>query len=260
MQSPDISFHDDEIKKMMEELEAHEVETESEPKVGLETIAEDIVIESEPVAAPVKEKKVRAKVEPKTEEVIPTKETKASDLLISETTEPLKIETAKVKAPTSTLDFFIDVEQFNKDTRLTDATLDTCMYEQASLRAYYGSQAAHAESQYSRYKAKFDVLEAGLYDHHRKELAASGEKITEKMVENAVKLDSRWLSGKNKVIEAETIASINKGLVMSLADRQSMLIQLGSDRREGLKGATRILADKEERESLSARARLAAQH
>ena len=71
---------------------------------------------------------------------------------------------------------------------------------------------------------------------------------------NAVKLDPRWIKGKNTVIEAETIASINKSLVISLADRRDMMIQLGADRREEFKGGVRILAEQNERDSLAARA------
>ena len=152
------------------------------------------------------------------------------------------------------LSFYVDVNQFNRDTKLTEATLDAAMMEQSGLRAFYGSQAAQAEAQHARLKVRFDVLEAKLYDEHRKTLAAGGEKVTEKMVENAVKLDPRWIKGKNTVIEAETIAAINKSLVISLADRRDMMIQLGADRREEFKGGVRILAEQNERDSLAARA------
>lgn len=153
------------------------------------------------------------------------------------------------------LNFYVDVNQFNRDTKLTEATLDQAMMEQAGLRAFYGSQAAQAEAQHSRLKVRFDVLEAKLYDEHRKALAAGGEKVTEKMVENAVKLDPRWAKAKNTLVEAETIASINKSLVISLADRRDMMIQLGADRREEFKGGVRILAEQNERDMLAARAK-----
>lgn len=153
------------------------------------------------------------------------------------------------------LNFYVDVNQFNRDTKLTEATLDNAMMEQAGLRAYYGTQAAQAEAQHARLKVRFEVLEAKLYDEHRKALGAGGEKVTEKMVENAVKLDPRWAKAKNTLVEAETIASINKSLVISLADRRDMMIQLGADRREEFKGGVRILAEQNERESLAQRAK-----
>lgn len=163
------------------------------------------------------------------------------------------------EAVTPGLQHYVDVDQFRTDTRVTEATLDTCMIEQNGLRAYYGAQAARAEAQHARLKVKFEVIEATLYDKHRKDLATAGEKVTEKMVENAVKMDPRWLKAKNLVIEAETVASINKSLVESLKDRRDMIIQLGADRRDEYKGQARVLAEQQERDQLRDRARAAVQ-
>lgn len=165
--------------------------------------------------------------------------------------EEMKIEADK---PQAGLKYYIDVDQFQKDTRVSDIHLDQCMIEQNSLRAYYSTQAAYAEAQASRIKARFEVIEATLYDKHRKEAAASGEKTTVQMVESAVKMDPRWLSAKNTVIEGETLAAINKGLVESLKDRKDMLVQMGADRRDEGKGAVRILAEQNERQDLRERA------
>lgn len=157
-------------------------------------------------------------------------------------------------APTTSLRYFVDPAAFKKETAVNNYNLDTCFMEQSSLRAYYGSMAAQAEAQASLSKTKFEVLEARLYDHHRKALAAGGEKTTEKMVENAVKCDPRWLQGKERVIDAESIAAVNKALSVSLADRRDMLIQLGADRRDESKGQARLLAIKEQQEDTANRA------
>lgn len=166
--------------------------------------------------------------------------------------EDVRIGLAKT-APTG-LQHFVDVNAFKKDTLVTELNMDQAMMDQAGLRAYYGALAAYAEGQAARTKAKFEIIEAKLYDEHRKILAASGEKVTEKMVESAVKTDPRWLQGKNVVIEAETIAQVNKGLTFSLADRRDMLIQLGADRREEMKGNLRVTAADAERATLAERA------
>lgn len=158
------------------------------------------------------------------------------------------------------LRFGIDIEQFQSDTRVTEATLDKCMTEQSSLRAFYGAQAAQAEAQASRMKARFEVVEATLVEHHRRALAKLEEKVTEKMVESAVKQDPRWFKARNMMIEAETIASINKSLVDSLRDRKDMLVQLGADRREGMKGQLRLLEQQDERASVADRAAAAAKN
>lgn len=156
------------------------------------------------------------------------------------------------------LQFFIDPNEFKKETQVKDYNLDSCFMEQSSLRAHYGALAARAEAQASTAKVKFEVLEARLYDHHRKILVDAGAKVTEKMVENAVKTDPRWMAGKENVIEAETIAAVNKSLAISLADRRDMLIQLGADRRDESKGQARLLAAQAERDGMTNRAEDAA--
>lgn len=254
--SPNIDFDDAEIAALMSELET-ELETEK-ASVEIDAPASKARVEAKDEVE-IKEKPVAVE---KVKEDIPVAELAKEEVanFNSEPVDPVSADApVNPKKKSSEMSFFIDVAEFNKETKLTEATLDTCMIEQAGLRAWYGAQAAYAEAQYDRLKVKFDVLEASLYDHHRKELAASGEKVTEKMVENAVKLDARWLKGKNAVIEAGTIASVNKGLVASLADRRDMMIQLGADRRDEYKGAARVLAEREEHSSMASKAKSAAQ-
>lgn len=159
-----------------------------------------------------------------------------------------------IVAPAKGLQFFVDPNAFKIETQIKAHDLDTCFMQQSSLRAYYGTMAANAEAQAARSKTKFEVLEARLYDYHRKALTDSGAKVTEKMVENAVKTDPRWLSGKESVIDADTIAAVNKALAISLADRRDMLYQLGADRRDEAKGQARMNAIREEQASLANRA------
>jgi hypothetical protein len=156
-------------------------------------------------------------------------------------------EPVRAKSSPAGLQHVIDVEEFRRDISVSETNLDNCMMEQAGLIAYYVQQAALAEAQHLRLKARFGVLEAALYDEHRKQLIAKAAvdpalKVTEKAVENAVKIDPKWLKNQNVVIEAESIATINKGLVESLKQRRDMIIQLGADRREEGKGAARIVA------------------
>lgn len=273
MTNPEIAVEDAELAALMDELEAENAkivaaapapEPKPEPKPEPVKVAQP---EPEPQPEPVKEPEVMIapgggavpaipmedyKPDPVEEKEIDMGAAAAdADIQISQDV-PKTSAQAKLK-------FSIDPVQFNKETRLTEATLDTCMIEQSALRAFYGAQAANAEAQHARLKARFDVLEASLYDQARKDLTAAGEKVTEKAVENAVKLNPKWIAGKNTVIEAETIANINKALVASLADRRDMMIQLGADRREEYKGAARVLAEKDAAASLKERASAAFQ-
>lgn len=136
-----------------------------------------------------------------------------------------------------------DIESFNREIGFTDATLDIAMTSQASLVAYQNERAARSSAQASRLKLKFDSIEAMLYEAYRKVFVEAGEKVTEKAIENAVRKDSRWRKAKEAVIEAEMYADIHKGFVFALKDRNDMLIQRGSYRRQEMQGQMRMNGD-----------------
>lgn len=144
-----------------------------------------------------------------------------------------------------------DVEAFNKDIQFTDATLDIAMRTQASLTAYQNERAARASAQASRVKLKFESLEALLYEAYRKHFLSTGEKVTEKAVENAVRKDSRWVKAKESLIEAEMYADIHKGFVYALRDRNDMLIQRGAYSRQERQGQLRMTEQQEQTHSLN---------
>jgi hypothetical protein len=270
-----VDVGDEELEALMAELEAQneeiaaavpKVELEKEIKVVKEVkILKEKVIEESVVTpdAPPWDSVDATKegIAPLPEKTVPVKTTERR-VVVNDEGEVIQPALNAIKAAQSpvqnTLQHYVDVDEFRKDTSVSDVNLDKCMMEQSGLRAYYGAQAARAEAQASRVKAKFEVVEATLYDHHRKQLAADPSvKVTEKMVENSVKLDPRWLKAKNLVIEAESIAGINKALSVSLADRKDMIVQLGADRRDEFKGAARVLAEQQDRDDLRNRAKAA---
>lgn len=133
-----------------------------------------------------------------------------------------------------------DLQGFMRETRVTEATLQECMYDQSGLMAYYVAKNAEAERQLARTKQQFNTLEARLYDAYRKKFLKEGEKATEKAIENAVRMDQQWVDKYLELIDAQAIADTHKGFVNAMHDRRAMLIQLGSDRREEMKGTMRI--------------------
>lgn len=148
--------------------------------------------------------------------------------------------TPKAAKEAATLKFKPNLDEFLRETKVTEATLDACMYDQAGLMAYYVARHAETEAQLSRIKQQFNTLEARLYDAYRKKFLKEGEKVTEKAIENAVRMDQQWVDKSLELIEAQTYADIHKGFVSSLHDRRGMLMQIGADRREEMKGSLRI--------------------
>lgn len=270
MAMKEIPMGDDELDSLMAELEAETagmVKTpvaapapEPEPAVEQEPEPEP---EAKPEPEPVKEAPKPA------ERRVLAGETKSALTVVqpapweSEVVEPAKPDVPKTGAPAPKappeLQFYVDVNEFKRDTAVSDINLDKCMIEQNGLRAYYGANAARAEAQADRTKLQVEIAEAKLYDKHRKALADDPTiKVTEKMVENAVRLDPAYAKIKNRLIEADSIASISKHLVESLKDRRDMIIQLGADRRDEGRGQARVLADQQERADLRERALKAA--
>lgn len=139
-----------------------------------------------------------------------------------------------------------DVEKFIKETQVNQVNLDECFQKQSALRAYYGAEAARYDSFASKVKSVFEFKEAQLFKTYREKFIAEGVKPTEKMIENAVRLDPAWLKSKQAVIDAQCQADIARALVMSLIDRRDMLIQLGADRRDETKGQMRMMEMQQE--------------
>ena len=139
------------------------------------------------------------------------------------------------------LDFIIDAKEFANVVKLTEVGLSVAMMTQAGHKSYYGMMSAQAEQQHAKAKLQFEITEARLYEFHRSALVAKGEKATEKQVEAAVRMDAQYMIAKNRVIEAEGIANIAKSCVLALNDKRDMIIQIGADRREELKGSPKTI-------------------
>jgi hypothetical protein len=236
--SKEIATSEDDLEALMNMLEESIATAEAAPPAPAPAPVAAPVQAPAPIPEPPKKEEV---VTAATTTIVPAAPVSAP--VVTESPEQIVVE-EPTPAPTPTpavgANFQVDPEQFRRDIALDETNLDAAMMQQASLRAYYGTVAAQAEGHAARTKAKFEILEAKLFDEHEKALAAKGEKTTQAKIDAAVKNDPRWFAGKNKVIEAETVASVNKSLTFALADRRDMLIQLGSDRREEFKGQLRI--------------------
>lgn len=214
------------------------------PAEPVDVAVEPTKVEPEPiaevVAEPVEEVKRELSPEPEPE---PVKEVDAEPRKLNLAPKPAEAKPRSTRSieEAAELKFKPDLVQFQRDTKITDATLDQCMLDQASLMAYHTAQHAQAEAQLARVKQKFSILEAGLYDAYRKWFLKEGEKVTEKAIENAVRLDTKWAAAHLLYIEAQTYADMHKGFVASLRDRRDMLIQRGADRREEMKGQVRTV-------------------
>lgn len=248
----------DELSKELEEnVETSESKTldEAEAEAEAEAIAESAKEIAKKALSKKKSKEVKddLKADEESLEKLKTKEVteKTPCIEIVDVAENKDARLKETLSQSHSSNSSIDVSKFNDETRLTDANLDNCMTNQSSLMAYYTAQSARSNAEVARAKLKFEVLEASLYSAYRKKLTDEGEKATEKSIENLVRLDARWQSAKEDVIQAQMISDIHTGFVHSLRDRKDMMIQKGSDRREEYKGKVRILGESELSEKAS---------
>lgn len=130
----------------------------------------------------------------------------------------------------------IDGQALRRDAIVNPNGLSEAMMEQASLTAHYHTLAAEAARQVDDAKLLLENVEAQVYRVIRDELASSGEKVTEALLERLVARHQRVIDTKKALNEAKQIEAVAKGAVQAMRDRKDMLVQLGSNEREEMKG------------------------
>lgn len=102
----------------------------------------------------------------------------------------------------------------------------------------YELAAAKAESA----KIQLERMYALLDHEKRSELLMAGVKTTEKMVENSVITDDRYVSAQDMYVEFSRQAALLKAAMTAMQHRKDMLIQLGSAARAELQADISIKA------------------
>ncbi len=100
--------------------------------------------------------------------------------------------------------------------------------------AFYATCYEIAAAKENTYKVNLDRLYAILDHEKRGELQMAGVKTTEKMVENSVITDDRYVALQDEYLRASKDASICKAAMFAMQHRKDMLIQLGSAARAEL--------------------------
>jgi len=264
----EVLIGDDELDALMAELDAETADMVVKPAI----VAAVVVPDPEPEPTPEPEPVVKPTLADEPDEAAEQlkaaaaeadkKEALAAKLKQIEADHKATVAAAATEAEPNpapkkgppALNFYIDMDEFKAEIRVSDTNLDDCLMQQSGIQAFHGSQAANAVAQADRIKLQVEIAEAKLYNDARKSLALAGEKVTEKMVENAVRLDPRYASMHNRLIEADTIASVRRHCYDAIKTRRDMIIQLGADRRDEFKGQARITALEEGRKEVFGRA------
>lgn len=148
------------------------------------------------------------------------------------------------------LNRFIDADQIKADVSVNATDLDSVMMDHASMYVHYGMNTVNARRQYDRIKNAVEILEAKLDAEYRDLLAAEGKKVTEKMIENAIKCDKRYSAAHSKQIEAHTIWKLCEVAENALIQRKDLILEIARDRRKEREGQLRVLETQEREQSL----------
>jgi hypothetical protein len=114
--------------------------------------------------------------------------------------------------------------------------------EHAERFAYYATCFEIAADKYRRYEIDLKRMYAFLDAEKRGEMHHNGVKTTEKMIENMVITDDRYVALQAEAMEAEKQLGLLKAARDSMAQRKEMLVSLGANQRTEFRADTAILS------------------
>ena len=132
---------------------------------------------------------------------------------------------------------FFEPEELAADANLDGVSVNSAFVDQAALFALYATRAAGAARQASMVKLQRDAVIAEVSQRERDLALANKEKLTETALGERVTLDERVKKVRRLYIEATKIEEEARVAAEAIRHKRDMLIQLGANLREELKGS-----------------------
>lgn len=152
------------------------------------------------------------------------------------------------------LNEYIDSEQFRKDIDIDQTDINTALSKQASLYAYYASQAVRARRQMDASKRLLEVTEAALNKKYRQELATTDDKgkitkPTEPQITAAIHTNTTYLRLSERVLDAIQIFKLAEVAEKAFADRKDTALQIARNMLKEQDGPLRVMANQDAKTS-----------
>jgi hypothetical protein len=141
--------------------------------------------------------------------------------LKAQITKDLKPKLEKGQIPL--VNFITDKGDASKELEFDD--LDIALKEQSALYAYYAECTALAQKQLSQAKFNLEIVQARLDMQVRDHFLDEGKKVTEKVIEGAVKQNASYKNAYECLTEAQYIYKSCAGIVDAFHQREQMIIQ-----------------------------------
>jgi hypothetical protein len=154
---------------------------------------------------------------------------------------------------TDTQEDDLNPEVFQEDLEIDGHNLNNAFMRQASLFAYYAAMHVQAMRKEMRSKLLLEIEEAKVAKSVRDKMIAEGAKTTEKQIEQEVSRTPSYIKAVNTYNEAKANTALAASTVEAFRQRRDMLIQLGANQREELKGETRVVGHDRVRQELRER-------
>lgn len=131
-------------------------------------------------------------------------------------------------APTLTVGELTFESKLSQDLFIDRSDLQNEFVKHPERYAFYATSFEIASAKENACKIALERLYAALDHEKRSELTMAGVKSTEKMVENSVITDDRYIAMQGEYLEAQLAAAVCKSAMYAMQHRKDMLIQLGS--------------------------------
>jgi hypothetical protein len=118
--------------------------------------------------------------------------------------------------------------QLRQDLELTEHNIDEAVCRQAATYAHYSSAYSAKENQVKHQKLYISTLEAALDQKIRSLAVASGEKMTEALLDRRMKGTDTWISEQKKLINLETELAQIEGILTALRHKKDMIITMAN--------------------------------
>ncbi len=135
----------------------------------------------------------------------------------------------------------LEVDDFLAEcVKIEPLALQEEFIRQPSDLAYWNELCSRAIRKHLAAKLDLEMLESKLYLQQTAAIETQGKRATQKIVESEIHAQEEWHTAKLRVIECEADVAKLKGCVEAVRVKKDMLIQMGADRREEMKGSPRI--------------------
>lgn len=134
----------------------------------------------------------------------------------------------------------VDPIKVQHDLAFGELTVNAAMIKQASLYAFYATQAARADRRMMRAKQAMEIKRSEIASKVRTQAADENEKVTEAAVADAVNAHPQYHEAYNLYVDARFEADLAKQVCEAFRQRKDMIINVAKRQLEEAKGEVRV--------------------